>query len=617
MYSFAGGGLAAAHPHDGDRHRSTIRRRRRTSRKSSTTRCGRSCSAPRVCGTRRSERADALGARHDSCRTTPTFPLSFSANPQQAVTARRHLQLTIEVEIVDQSNGHVLYAEQVAARRGGLRRARRGGRAKAWRSRNSCRTSSKECKAIGERRGAERRPSDACSCLLIVGGGRVLRRERRSSRTGVFTSTRTTCAQEVRFARQRTNDQILDAPAGIGRLARPPGGGAARSRFAAPTESISIESDYYETRRAADVRPEIHFHPHAEGTALSARPLDPLDKVMDWERARAWRATVRGRVVFTNGVFDLLHPGHVDVLLGARRHGDALVVGVNSDDSVRRLKGPERPVRSAPERCYVLAALEAVDAVVVFDEDTPLELITALRPDVLVKGGDYTEASIVGAREVRAWGGDVVVIPLTPGIPRPPPSSDFVATESDVRRALVARDDELRPVTLERASRRTPRARVSSRSARRGCCARRPSRRACRAGGAAAAKGWLTAEYAMLPRATKTRTSRERAQIGGRTQEIQRLIGRSIRAMLDDFHVWRIHDQARLRRARRGRRNADGVDHRRVRRGRRRVRLARGNGQHRGDAGEAPRGGGECRRRSARRRGSISTTRRTFAPASI
>jgi D-beta-D-heptose 7-phosphate kinase/D-beta-D-heptose 1-phosphate adenosyltransferase len=142
---------------------------------------------------------------------------------------------------------------------------------------------------------------------------------------------------------------------------------------------------------------------------------EPLDKIVKWEQARAWRTEVRGKVVFTNGVFDLLHPGHVDVLLGARRHGDALVVGVNSDASVRRLKGPTRPVHGEAERCYVLAALEMVDAVVVFDEDTPFELIGVLKPDVLVKGGDYTETSIVGAREVRAWGGDVVVVPLTPG----------------------------------------------------------------------------------------------------------------------------------------------------------------------------------------------------------
>lgn len=123
----------------------------------------------------------------------------------------------------------------------------------------------------------------------------------------------------------------------------------------------------------------------------------------------------QGRVVFTNGVFDLLHPGHVDVLLGARRTGDALVVAINSDDSVRRLKGPTRPVRSEAERAYVVAAFEMVDCVVLFEQDTPLELIERLRPDVLVKGGDYQEETIVGASQVRARGGSVVVIPLTPG----------------------------------------------------------------------------------------------------------------------------------------------------------------------------------------------------------
>jgi D-glycero-beta-D-manno-heptose 1-phosphate adenylyltransferase len=142
--------------------------------------------------------------------------------------------------------------------------------------------------------------------------------------------------------------------------------------------------------------------------------VEPTSKVMDWKTARAWREAQRGRVVFTNGVFDLLHPGHIDVLFGARRQGDALVVGVNSDASVRRLKGPDRPVRTEAERSYVLAALSAVDAVVVFEQDTPLELIVHLRPDVLVKGGDYTEATMVGAREVRSWGGHVAVVPLTP-----------------------------------------------------------------------------------------------------------------------------------------------------------------------------------------------------------
>jgi D-glycero-beta-D-manno-heptose 1-phosphate adenylyltransferase len=147
----------------------------------------------------------------------------------------------------------------------------------------------------------------------------------------------------------------------------------------------------------------------------SVDPFDAAAKVLDWSAARAWRERQRGRVVFTNGVFDLLHPGHVDVLTAARRSGEALVVGLNADASVRRLKGPGRPVRDELERAYVLAALAAVDAVVVFEQDTPLELIRLLAPDVLVKGGDYTEATIVGAPEVRARGGEVLVVPLTPG----------------------------------------------------------------------------------------------------------------------------------------------------------------------------------------------------------
>lgn len=114
-------------------------------------------------------------------------------------------------------------------------------------------------------------------------------------------------------------------------------------------------------------------------------------------------------------MFDILHPGHVDLLSAARARGDALVVGLNTDASVRRLKGPSRPVRTEVERAYVLAALEAVDVVVLFDEDTPLELVRVLRPDVIVKGGDYSVDTIVGAREVQEWGGEAVVIPLTPG----------------------------------------------------------------------------------------------------------------------------------------------------------------------------------------------------------
>ena len=136
---------------------------------------------------------------------------------------------------------------------------------------------------------------------------------------------------------------------------------------------------------------------------------------MGLDSAKTWRERARGQVVFTNGVFDLLHPGHVDILTAARKEGDALVVGINSDESVRRLKGPARPIRSEADRAFVVAALECVDCVVIFGEDTPLETITALRPNVVAKGGDYSEETIVGAREVRSWGGRVVVVPLTPG----------------------------------------------------------------------------------------------------------------------------------------------------------------------------------------------------------
>ncbi len=147
----------------------------------------------------------------------------------------------------------------------------------------------------------------------------------------------------------------------------------------------------------------------------SAPPRRPASKVMDRGSAMLWRQGIHGPVVFTNGVFDLLHPGHIDVLDGARREGAALVVGINSDASVRRLKGPTRPVRTAAERSHVLAALEAVDAVVVFDEDTPHDLVLAIQPDVIVKGGDYSPDTIVGADIVRARGGRVIVVPLQAG----------------------------------------------------------------------------------------------------------------------------------------------------------------------------------------------------------
>lgn len=136
---------------------------------------------------------------------------------------------------------------------------------------------------------------------------------------------------------------------------------------------------------------------------------------MSWSDAVRWREAESGLVVFTNGVFDLLHTGHIDLLTAARSLGDSLIVGINTDESVRRLKGAGRPVRTEGERAYVLAALECVDAVTAFDEDTPLELVLSIRPDVLVKGGDYTPDTIVGRTEVEAWGGRVHVVPLTAG----------------------------------------------------------------------------------------------------------------------------------------------------------------------------------------------------------
>jgi D-beta-D-heptose 7-phosphate kinase/D-beta-D-heptose 1-phosphate adenosyltransferase len=139
---------------------------------------------------------------------------------------------------------------------------------------------------------------------------------------------------------------------------------------------------------------------------------------MTRDQARACVAGHRasGRtVVFTNGVFDLLHPGHVRYLQAARRLGGALIVGVNSDRSVRAIKGPERPVTPEIERAELLAALDCVDAAVVFDEETPHALIEALQPDVLVKGADWAEDAIVGRDIVEARGGRVVRVPIEAG----------------------------------------------------------------------------------------------------------------------------------------------------------------------------------------------------------
>jgi len=137
----------------------------------------------------------------------------------------------------------------------------------------------------------------------------------------------------------------------------------------------------------------------------------------------ATRATLLARVavlprprVFTNGVFDILHRGHVTYLDRARSLGASLIVGVNTDRSARRLgKGDDRPVNPLEDRLAVLAALQSVSLLVAFDEDTPLELVLACRPDIIVKGGDYTAETTVGAREVIGWGGRFEAVPLVPG----------------------------------------------------------------------------------------------------------------------------------------------------------------------------------------------------------
>jgi D-beta-D-heptose 7-phosphate kinase/D-beta-D-heptose 1-phosphate adenosyltransferase len=147
--------------------------------------------------------------------------------------------------------------------------------------------------------------------------------------------------------------------------------------------------------------------------------MNTTAKIRNIEDADRWRVAQRrlGPVVFTNGVFDLLHAGHLALLEAARAEGAALLVGVNSDASVRRLgKGTDRPFVPAAERAKLLAGLASVDCVVIFDEDTPLDVIRRLRPDVLVKGSDYSREQIVGADEVEGWGGRVVRVPLVPGL---------------------------------------------------------------------------------------------------------------------------------------------------------------------------------------------------------
>lgn len=149
-----------------------------------------------------------------------------------------------------------------------------------------------------------------------------------------------------------------------------------------------------------------------EDSTQQADKVCELDTLL--ARVAVWRAAGE-KIVFTNGCFDLLHAGHVTYLEGARKLGDRLIVGLNTDRSVSALKGPSRPVIHEADRARVMAALESVDAVILFDEDTPLTLIRATKPDVLAKGSDYTEDQVVGGSDVKAWGGRVALVELVPG----------------------------------------------------------------------------------------------------------------------------------------------------------------------------------------------------------
>ena len=145
---------------------------------------------------------------------------------------------------------------------------------------------------------------------------------------------------------------------------------------------------------------------HISGKIYSLKGI--IEKVFEWKKQGK-------KIVFTNGVFDLLHKGHIFSLSQAAKEGDVLIIGLNSDSSVKRLKGNSRPINDQDARALLLASLMMVDAVVIFEEDTPLNLITSVLPDVLVKGGDYTIDEIAGAKEVVANGGKIVINPILDG----------------------------------------------------------------------------------------------------------------------------------------------------------------------------------------------------------
>ncbi len=204
--------------------------------------------------------------------------------------------------------------------------------------------------------------------------------------------------------------------------------GAGDTVVAVLAAMLSLEADFESAMRAANAAAAVVVG--KRGTAsvsvselrhriLPSATLAPEEKIVfDWsqldDHLAGWRRQGL-RIGFTNGCFDLLHPGHIKLLAGARAACDRLVVGLNGDDSVTRLKGKGRPVQNVQARAELLAALEAVDLVVVFDEDTPEKLIAQVKPTVLVKGGDYTRDQVVGANLVESLGGQVILIDLVPG----------------------------------------------------------------------------------------------------------------------------------------------------------------------------------------------------------
>jgi D-beta-D-heptose 7-phosphate kinase/D-beta-D-heptose 1-phosphate adenosyltransferase len=212
-----------------------------------------------------------------------------------------------------------------------------------------------------------------------------------------------TQAREV-FDVTGAGDTVLSfLGAGLG-AGMPPAEAARLANLAAGIVVGKVGTSTVTSEEILDLMAHRHFD-----TDLKIKSRDPLARILDGERKR-------GRtIVFTNGCFDLLHVGHVKYLQRARLLGDLLVLGLNSDDSIRRLKGPHRPLIGQEERAHILAALKCIDYVVIFDEDTPLELIRALRPAVLVKGGDYAPEEVVGKEIVESYGGRVELIQFVDG----------------------------------------------------------------------------------------------------------------------------------------------------------------------------------------------------------